>query len=158
MTLSSPSHTTSDADQSIHEESARDESIGNRGRTTAGKVTTAISILLIVALAAALLYEGYATGQSEPAVLTAAVRTAEIEQRGDSFYIPIEIRNDGDQTVEEVAVGMELLDGDTIIEEAEAVIPIISEAESVMVVFVVSEDPSTLTIDASITTYQIAED
>ncbi|HYI13761.1 MAG TPA: hypothetical protein VEX37_00100 [Thermomicrobiales bacterium] len=130
----------------------------NEGRSTAEKVTTAISVLLIVALAGAILYEGYATGEADPARLEVTILLEQIEQRGDDYYIPVEILNDGDQTVEEVAVGIELLDGEEVVDEAETVIATLGEAEMVIAVLVVADDPTGLTIEAGVVTYQIAED
>ncbi|MDQ3548736.1 MAG: hypothetical protein M3439_07935, partial [Chloroflexota bacterium] len=97
------SQTTSGED-SPEDDSPKDDSPEDEGRTTVEKLTTVISVLLIAILASAILYEGYATGQADPATLEVTVLMAEIEQRGESFYIPVEILNDGDQTVEEVAV------------------------------------------------------
>jgi uncharacterized protein (TIGR02588 family) len=127
-------------------------------RSTAERITTAISVLLIAALAGAILYEGYATGQSEPARLEVTVLEAEIEQRGDDFYIPIEILNDGDQTVEEVTVSIELRDGEEVVDDAETVIATLGEAETITAMLVVADDPTGLTIEAGVVTYQIAED
>ena len=127
-------------------------------RSTAERITAAISVLLIVALAGAILYEGYATGQSEPARLEVTVLEAEMERRGDGFYVPIEILNDGDQTVEEVTVSIEVLDGEEVIDEAETVIATLGEAETITAMLVVADDPTGLTIDAGVVTYQIAED
>ena len=135
-------------------ESARE----NDGRSTAENVTTTISILLIAILGGTILYEGYATGRSDPATLEVSVLTEQIEQRGDSYYVPVEIVNDGDQTVEEVAVSIELLDGEQVVAEGETVIATLGEAEAVKAVLVVSEDPTGLEIIASVVTYQIAED
>lgn len=127
-------------------------------RTTAEKITTAISILLIALLAGAILYEGYATGQADPATLEVEVRSDEIEQRGDAFYVPVEIVNSGDETVEEVTVSIEVLDGETVVDEAETVIATLGEAESVTAMLVLTEDPSNLQIDAGVVTFQVAED
>lgn len=140
------------------DDSPEDDSPEDEGRTTAEKLTTLISVLLIAFLACAILYEGYATGQADPATLEVTVLMAEIEQRGDAFYIPIEILNDGDQTVEEVAVGIEILDGETVVDEAETVIATLGEAEIVTVVLILTEDPTGMTIEAGVVTFQVAED
>ena len=144
-------------------DSPRDDSKDNappedQGRTTAEKVTTAVSVLLIAALAGAILYEGYATGQADPAILEVTVLSAEIEQRGDDFYIPVEIHNDGDATVEEIAVSIELLDGESVVDEAETVIATLGEDERLTAVLVLTEDPAGLTIEAGVVTFQVAED
>lgn len=126
------------------------------GRTTPEKITTLISFLLIVLLAGAILYEGYWKGQADPATLVVVVRTDQIDQRGSSFYVPVEIHNDGDQTVEQVTVSIDVRDGETVVQEAETVIDSLGEAETVTAVIVLPEDPTGLTIEAGVVTYQIA--
>ena len=128
------------------------------GRTTAEKITTAVSILLIAILAGAIIYEGYASGHDEPAILQVTVMSDQIDERDGNFYIPVEIHNDGDQTVEEIAVGIELLDGETVVDEAETVIATLGEDETIVAVLVVTDDPTGLTIEAGVVTYQIAEE
>jgi uncharacterized protein (TIGR02588 family) len=135
-----------------------DAQASQQGRTRAEWVTTAISLGLIVLLAGAILYEGYVRGEDEPATIEVTVREAEIERRGENFYIPIEIVNDGDQTIEEVTIGVELLDGETVIAEGETVIATLAEDERVTAVMVVPDDPAGLSIEAAVVTYQIAED
>jgi uncharacterized protein (TIGR02588 family) len=130
----------------------------DQGRSTAEKITTAICVLLIATLAGAILYEGYATGQSDPATVEVTVLEADIEARGDAFYVPVEIHNAGDQTVEEVAVSIEVLDGDEVVDEGETVVATLSEDEKIMAVLVLADDPAGLTIEAGVVTYQIAED
>ncbi|HEX5164331.1 MAG TPA: hypothetical protein VFV93_02955 [Thermomicrobiales bacterium] len=127
------------------------------GRTTPEKITTAISLLLIVLLAGAILYEGYWKGQADPATLEVTVRTDQIDQRGGSYYVPVEIHNAGDQTVEEVTVSIDVIDGENVVQEAETVIATLGEAETVTAVVVLTEDPTGLTIEAGVVTYQIAE-
>lgn len=128
------------------------------GRTTPEKITTAISVLLIAVLAGAILYEGYASGQSDPARLEVTVLTEEIEQRGDAFYVPVEVVNEGDQTVEQVSVGIEVRDGEQIVDEAETVIATLAEDETLTAVVVLDQDPTGLTIETGIVTFQVVED
>lgn len=149
MTTSETESKTNDTD---------DRQPAKAGRSRAEQITTAISVGLIVLLAGAILYEGYARGEDDPATIIVSVREAEIDQRGDAFYIPVEILNDGDQTVEEVTIGIELLDGETVVAEGETVVATLGESERVTAVMVVTDDPAGLTIEAGVVTYQIAED
>ena len=82
----------------------------------------------------------------------------QIEQRAGGFYVPVEIRNDGDQTVEEVTVSIEVRDGETVTDEAETTIATLGESETLTAVLVLADDPAALTIDAGVVTFQIAED
>jgi uncharacterized protein (TIGR02588 family) len=137
---------------------AGDEPAMQAGRSRAEWITTIVSMGLIVLLAGAILYEGYVKGEADPATIQVTVLESEIERRGDDFYIPFKIVNDGDQTVEEVTIGIELLDGDTVVAEGETVIATLAEAERVTAVLVVPDDPTGLSIEAAVVTYQIAED
>lgn len=128
-----------------------------RGRTTAQRVTTIISVLLIAALIGAILYEGYAGPGDEPAQINVEVRQDQAEQRGEKFYVPIAVRNTGDETVEEIVIGVEVMRGEELIEETELVISELEEEAEVETILVLDEDPADLAIDAGAETFQIAE-
>ena len=76
----------------------------------------------------------------------------------EQFDADRDFLNDGDQTVEEVTVSVELLDGEEVVDEAETVIATLGEAETITAMLVVADDPTDLTIEAGVVTYQIAED
>jgi uncharacterized protein (TIGR02588 family) len=127
-------------------------------RATAEAITTVVSVLLITALIIAIVYEGYAREASAPATLEATVLIDETDQRGESFYLPIEVVNRGDQTVEEALVAIEVSDGDTPIMETESTIATLGEAERATIQVILDQDPAGLTIDARVTAFQIAEE
>jgi uncharacterized protein (TIGR02588 family) len=123
-------------------------------RSTAQQVTTAFSVLLIVGLAAAILYEGYAGTSPGAAILEAEVRIDQVEQHGEAYYLPVEVHNRGNRAVEEVLVAIEVYAGDELIEETETVIPRIGEQGSASSTLVLDRDPSSLRIEAAVSTFQ----
>lgn len=75
-----------------------------------------VGLALILPLAAYLAYDALTIGNKPPII---EVRLAAAEQHGDVFVIPVTLRNDGDQTAEEVVVEVALLDGGEELETAE---------------------------------------
>lgn len=120
--------------------------------------TTGVSLLLIVLLTAAILYDGYAGHGSAPAAVEVEVAVGEARQDGGVFYIPFEARNTGDQTIEQALIVFEARDGDEVVEETETVIPLLGERGSISGVLVLDRDPTGLDIEARVLTYQIAEE
>jgi len=121
-------------------------------------VTTAISLLLIALLAAAILYDGYATGASTPAAIEITVDIDATHQAGDAFYIPFDVHNNGDQTIEQALITFEVYDGDNLVEQTETVIPVLGEHGSVSGVLVLATDPALLHIEARASTFQTSEE
>lgn len=130
----------------------------NRARSTPQIVTTAISLLLIVLLAGAILYDGYAGNGTAPAGVEIDMVMEEVRRDGDAFYIPFEAHNTGDQTIEQVLIAFEVRDGEEIVEDTETVITLLGERGSVSGVLVLDRDPAGLEIEARVMTFLIAEE
>ena len=128
------------------------------GRSTAQLITTVISVLLIALLAGAILYEGYVDRANSPAEIRVAVQTDQAEQRGEHWYVPILIRNLGDDTVEELVIAIDVRRGDETILETDTTIAQLGEAAETTATIVLDEDPADLTIDATAETFQVAEE
>jgi uncharacterized protein (TIGR02588 family) len=141
-------------------DSDRDDTRDRRGdkRTTAEWITTAVSALLIGALAGAIIYEGYARSASAPARIETTVLTGDAERRGDRYYVPIEVVNAGDETVEEATIAIDVRDGDELVVETEATIATLSEAERATIQLVIDRDPAGLEIEARVVSFQVAEE
>lgn len=128
------------------------------GRTPVQIVTTALSILLIALLAGAILYEGYGDRGDNPARITVDVLVDEAEQRGAEWYVPIVIRNLGDDTVEELVIAIEVTRGEEIVLESDTTIALLGESSEASAMLVLDEDPAGLTIEALPETFQVAEE
>lgn len=128
-----------------------------QGRTVAQVVTTALSVLLIAMLIGAILYEGYAGPGDEPAQIEVDVLQDQAEHRGERFYVPIAVRNTGDETVEEIVIGIEVMRGEELVEETELVVSELGEEAEADTMLILDEDPAGLSIDAGAVTFQIAE-
>lgn len=100
-----------------------------------------VSILLLVALV------GYATRMglqpTRAPVFEHEVQSSEIEQRGESWVVPVEITNTGNESVAELNITAELVDAnDEVVDEADITFPLFGPEESEMVEFWFDEDPS----------------
>jgi uncharacterized protein (TIGR02588 family) len=127
-------------------------------RSAAEWATTGIAIALIVLLCGAIVYEGYAAGDNAPARIDVTVSSDQAEQRGEFWYLPFEVQNAGDQTVEEVVVVVELLQGDKSVAQTETTIALLGEQEHVPGVAVFDSDPRPYTAQGRARSFQIAED
>src|SRR5689334_12764633 len=96
-----------------------------QGRSAAEWVTTGICLALIALLCGAVLYEGYAVDDDDPARIEVTVSADDAEQRGEAWYLPFEVENTGDQTVEEIVVVVELLQGEKAVAEAETTVTLL---------------------------------
>jgi uncharacterized protein (TIGR02588 family) len=128
------------------------------GRSAAEWVTTGICLALIALLCGAVLYEGYAADDDDPARIEVTVSADRAEQRGDAWYLPFEVENHGDQTVEEVTVVVELLQGEKAVAESETTIMLLGESERVLATAVFENDPRPYTAEGRTRSFQIAED
>jgi uncharacterized protein (TIGR02588 family) len=129
------------------------------GRSAAQMVTTTICVLLIALVCGAILYEGYAAGDDDPARVEVTVDAGGAEQRGALWYVPFEVVNDGDETVEEIWVVVEGADGtgQTVV-ESETTVQLLGESERASAMAVFEADPRELELTGRVRSFQIAED
>src|SRR5687768_5825185 len=97
------------------EESSNKQGAGKgegKKASTAERITLGISVLIVLALAALVIYQQIAGG-TEPPVIEVQPRLEEIRQEGGAYYVPIDISNKGELTAEDVEVQMSLeIDGE----------------------------------------------
>jgi uncharacterized protein (TIGR02588 family) len=122
-------------------------------------VTTAVCVLLIALVCGAILYEGYAAGDDDPAHVEVAVDAAQAEQRDGLWYVPFRVANHGDETIEEIWVVVEGADGSgqTVV-ESETTVALLGESEEAHAMAVFEADPRELELKGRVRSFQIAED
>jgi len=79
------------------------------------------SLVLILFVAGTLLYSHFTTGQQPPSI---TVTFGEPVRSGDAYALPMEIRNEGDVTAEDVRIEV-VLSGAGLHERSEAVLAIV---------------------------------
>lgn len=108
------------------------------GRSTAEWVTFAASCLVLVVLV--VLVASSMSEHPAPAAPTATV-AGPVEEQGDGFHVPVEVRNEGDDAAADVQVVAELtIEGEPT--ESDVVIDFLAGQESDEVVFVFPDDPA----------------
>ncbi|MEA2510664.1 MAG: hypothetical protein QOJ59_151 [Thermomicrobiales bacterium] len=115
---------------------------------SAAEWTTLLGSLIVVAvLIGAAFYEHF--GRDEPAGTWLAVELApeRSAKRGDQFYIPFVVTNQGTNPAEDVAVVFEVKDGETIVEESTIQVPFLANSGSAEGELVTSYDPAAYTIE-----------
>lgn len=122
-------------------------------------VTTAVCVLLIALVCGAILYECYAAGDDDPARVEVTVDAAKAEQRGELWYVPFRVANDGDETIEEIWIVVEGADGSgqTVV-ESETTVQLLGESEEAHAIAVFEADPRDLALTGRVRSFQIAED
>ncbi len=123
------------------------------GRSPAEWTTLGITLLLVGALIAALIWRGLSGGETISFTIT--VDDAAIQQRGDSYQVPFQVQNVGQATAEDVLVHVELLDGDQTLEETELTFRFLGEGETANGVALFTDDPRSYTLEANVTSYLI---
>jgi len=127
-------------------------------RSRAEWATTAICVALIALLCGAIVYEGYAADDDDAARIEITVSSDDAEQRGEQWYVPFEVQNVGDETVEEIVVVVELLQGEEAVAEAETTVLLLGENEYVRATAVFDADPRPYTAEGRARSFQVAED
>jgi uncharacterized protein (TIGR02588 family) len=148
-----PAIAARDVDASLNQLAAR-----HARRNAAQWITTGVSVALIAVLAGLILYEGYIGPGGRPAALDVAVRPEGVERRGDRYYVPFTVTNRGDETVEEVTLDIQVMSADEVIEEAQTVVALLGEGSTERGMLVLDNDPAGLTIDAAVSSFQIADE
>jgi uncharacterized protein (TIGR02588 family) len=112
------------------------------GRSIAEWTTLAISVAILVGIAGLIGYL-HLRGAEEPPHIVAEARIDQLREQEGNYYLPIEVVNDGDQTVEDVVIEATLDSGSGEPEIAEFAITFLAGGEHVVGTFVFTSDPST---------------
>lgn len=78
-----------------------------RETVAAEKFTLGLSILILLAVVALVIYQAV-SGGSQPATFAVEPQFPDLRQAGDLYYLPVEVTNEGDQTAEDVTVSFTL--------------------------------------------------
>ncbi|MDQ5823874.1 MAG: hypothetical protein M3441_06620 [Chloroflexota bacterium] len=80
-------------------------------RTTAEWVSLLVSVAIVLALVGGLVYQVFARG-NRPPIIEVKPLMEEVRQEGDSYYLSLDITNNGDRTAENVEVMLSLDTGE----------------------------------------------
>lgn len=124
------------------------------GRSAAEWTTLGVSVVVVAALIGAALYEEF--GRSEPAGqrLSVELEVAEAERRGDAYYVPYTVRNEGRAPAESVVVAFEVARGGEVLEESTADIGFLSSRGRAEGELVTALDPAAHELTARIASLQ----
>lgn len=121
-----------------------------RGRTTAERVSMAISMAVVLAVLAGI---GSLMLRADTADANFVVEVAAVRERGLDHHVHVRVRNDGDRTVENVQVVAELrIDGEQPL-EGEQLLHFLAPSTEDEVVFVFNRDPNEGTLDLRVASY-----
>ena len=126
---------------------------GQEGRSPAEWTTLAISVATI-AIFLALVTWLYFRGSEEPPIISVQVDTEAVREDSGSWYLPVEIVNDGDVTVENAQVEGTLDTGEGEPQVASITVDFLGGGERVSGTLVFSSDPREGELEVGPTSFQ----
>ncbi|HEV2128933.1 MAG TPA: hypothetical protein VGR22_09970 [Thermomicrobiales bacterium] len=135
-------------------ESSEGQAQGKEGRSPAEWTTLAISIGIIAGFLGVVTWL-YFRGSEEPPLITVEVQMESLREEDGAWYLPIEVRNDGDRTVENTQVEGTLRTGEGEPQEASITVAFLAGGERVEGTLVFSDDPRNGELEVGPTSYQI---
>lgn len=124
------------------------------GRSPAEWTTLLISIGIIAGILGLVSWL-YFRGSEESPIITVEVQIQDLREDEGAWYLPIEVRNDGDTTVASAQVEGTLDTGEGEPQKASISIDFLAGGEQVMGTLVFSADPSSGELGVGPTSYQI---
>jgi uncharacterized protein (TIGR02588 family) len=130
---------------------ARASAAARPGRPLAEWIAFGVSLAVVVALVALVLAASRAGGE---AVIVAEPRLAATRLEGGRYYVPLEIRNDGEGTAEEVRVVAIHSSREGKVTEAEVVIDLLATRERAEAFVSFVDDPRTGSLAVEVRSYR----
>lgn len=120
------------------------------GRTPAEWTTLAISVAVVLAVVALLVYEGVTSAEGEPVTFRVTPLLDEVHRQEDLYYMPVEVRNTSDRTAEHVRVRVRLTGAGAQTSQTQRAgdpagqfeVQFLAGGESFRAVVVLNQDPS----------------
>lgn len=123
------------------------ESAGNRAatpgstnRSTAEWVTLGVSLAAVLAVVGLVVFL-YIRGETRPPTIAVEPSMENIRQGTGGYYLPVDVTNGGDQTVEDVRIEAELVTGSGHPQTLEFSIQYLAGGEHAQGTFVFQDDP-----------------
>jgi uncharacterized protein (TIGR02588 family) len=123
------------------DQKGKDEQGSRPNRTAAEWTTFAVSLAILLGLAGLLTYQQLAGG-ARPATIVVSPRLEALRREADAHYLPVEIANRGDTTVQDVRVRLSLTSEGRQPESAELLITFLAGGETARGTVVFREDPT----------------
>lgn len=124
-----------------------------RRRSAAEWTSLGLSVLILLAVLAPLVYE-YVMGGTEPPLITVQPHLDQVQQGGGGYYLPVTIHNEGDQTAEDVSVRLRLARGAGEPEAIEIELRVLAGGAVAEAVAVFSGDPAAGTLSHTISFFR----
>jgi uncharacterized protein (TIGR02588 family) len=108
-----------------------------------------VSLVILLSIFGVISYL-YFQGEAQLAIITAESSMHDVRYEGDLYYLPVEVSNRGDQTVEDVLVQAELDVGSGSPVSADFTVTFLAGGERAKGTFIFENDPrqGTLTVHA----------
>jgi len=125
---------------------------GRQARSTAEWVSFVISLLLVAAVVGMIAVQ--IPGEHGPPVPTVA-QSGPVRAEGGSFFVPVEVANDGDATAQNVQVLATLTQSDGTETIADQVVDFLASGETEKLEFVFDTDPREGELEVTVNGYGV---
>jgi uncharacterized protein (TIGR02588 family) len=131
---------------------ANSEGAGSKkkGRSAAEWTTLAVSIVVVLTLAGLVVYQYFTEGTAPPIIEVKPV-LEQVRHEGETYYIPVEVTNSGEQTAESVEVQLSLSTGESQPETTGFTIQFLAGKETHHQTAAFQNDPAQGTLEHTIT-------
>lgn len=136
-----------DGEEQPRTEDSRTRQEEDKGRSTAEWVSTAISLLIVLALAGLLSYQ-HLYGPTGDAVVEVELHLDAVRHQAPLYYVPIRVANRGGKAAEDLLVRVTLVSSDSR-ETTEVQFPVLAGGESADATVAFRQDPAGGTIQTS---------
>jgi uncharacterized protein (TIGR02588 family) len=123
-----------------------------RGRSVAEWVTLTISSAILLAVVATLVYHQL-SGGDDPPVIEAIVGLEGLRAAGDTYYLPVEIANQGGATAQDVRVVISIGSDQAGRESAELLIDFLAGGATAKGTVVFHQDPRRVPLEIDVVSY-----
>jgi uncharacterized protein (TIGR02588 family) len=142
------------------DESRRGETSGqmtprtdDKSLTIAEWTTLAISAAILVGIVGMITWLSF-RGDEHPPMVTVEANLEDVRQEDSGYYLPIVIRNEGDDTIEDATVRGELDSGSGQAETVDLTVTFLSGGEEVRGTVVFQDDPTEGELTLAVTSYK----
>jgi uncharacterized protein (TIGR02588 family) len=124
----------------------------DRDRAVAEWTTLGISLSILLALVGLVIYQ-YVAGGTAAAVIEVQPRLGEVRREGEAYYVPVDVRNRGERTAEDVRVRLSLEADGGAAESAELQVQFLAGGATEHGTVVFHSDPAGGNLSARVVSY-----
>jgi uncharacterized protein (TIGR02588 family) len=125
----------------------------DKGRSIAEWITFAISLAILISVVGTITWLSF-RGEDRPPVITVEVQMDQLRQEESGYYLPVLVRNGGNDTVEDAVIQGELDTGEGQPETVDLTVTFLAGGEEINATLVFRDDPSAGELTTGVISYK----